>query len=545
MALGVIMVWIWDKSRRERGLLLAAWGVVVVVGIGWLVTIGDYGITWDERVQSIYGELALKYFATGGREGEVNDFLNLRFYGPPFEMLTALAYSVTGWDKFLVRHVFSALAGVAALAGVVMYARLWRLGWLPLLSVLALAMLPRFYGHAPFNSKDIPFAAAFTWGMVAIGWLLTRERPRWRDFLVCGVAVGGALALRMGALLLPAFLVAGGCFRLAQDGRLARGQWRVPGLRRLAVQVVAMGLVAWVVMVLPWPWAHENPIVHPWQAFRLSTGFSSAYMVMFGGSPILSSELPRHYLPWMLGITTPVAHLVLLIGGVVGALVVLRRDWRSRQALLVALTVLWLCFPIGYVMLTRPNIYDGIRHFLFVLPALAVLAGAAGALSAEGLGKRWARWAAVSLTVVALILPVVSLVRLHPYQMTYYNALVGGVRGAWRSYETDYWSSSYKEAMGWINAQAAESEAPLRVLVAANRNNVVTASHFAGAGVELHSFWPGSGEEYPEGFDYYVALNRYNLPGYFAELPVVHTIGREGAVFTLIRRGQRADSQGR
>src|SRR6185436_12983386 len=49
----------------------------------------------------------------------------------------------------------------------------------------------------------------------------------------------------------------------------------------------------------------------------------------------------------------------------------------------------------------------------------------------------------------------------HPYESIYFNRLVAGgmVRGAAR-YETDYWGSSYKEAVEWLVAHHAD---PARV----------------------------------------------------------------------------------
>jgi hypothetical protein len=42
------------------------------------------------------------------------------------------------------------------------------------------------------------------------------------------------------------------------------------------------------------------------------------------------------------------------------------------------------------------------------------------------------------------------MVRLHPYQLVYFNSLVGGPSGAQNRFEMDYWGFSYKEAMQWL-----------------------------------------------------------------------------------------------
>jgi hypothetical protein len=43
------------------------------------------------------------------------------------------------------------------------------------------------------------------------------------------------------------------------------------------------------------------------------------------------------------------------------------------------------------------------------------------------------------------------MIRLHPYEYTYYNSFIGGTGAAFRSYETDYWLTCYKDAVSRLN----------------------------------------------------------------------------------------------
>src|SRR2546430_12034356 len=51
---------------------------------------------------------------------------------------------------------------------------------------------------------------------------------------------------------------------------------------------------------------------------------------------------------------------------------------------------------------------------------------------------------------IYVILVVVQLVRLFPYDYLYFNELVGGIQGANGKYEMDYWAKSLKEAVTWL-----------------------------------------------------------------------------------------------
>ena len=129
---------------------------------------------------------------------------------------------------------------------------------------------------------------------------------------------------------------------------------------------------AWAIMVLPWPWAHEAPLMHPIEAMRVAASFTSSYTVLFEGAGLSSDALPRRYLVQFLLITTPPAVLLLALLGVVSGF----QRWRSKPlaSYPFALTLLWFLVPIGVFTILRPNVYDGIRHFLFVLPPICCVA---------------------------------------------------------------------------------------------------------------------------------------------------------------------------
>jgi hypothetical protein len=452
-----------------------------------LATLGQYGLTWDEPVQSRYGELALHYFATGGQDHSVDRLLNLRWYGAAFEMLPAAVYQFAPQYKYEIRHLFIVLTGFAALVGAGVYAAM--LGAEPMAAQLLLALLPHFYGHAFNNSKDVPFACAIVWTMVAMARLL--ERPSRGRMVLAGLALGAALSVRVGALLFVGIVL---LVILVQR-------------RREAIAPFAGAFaIAWIVMVLGWPSAHASPVMHPVRAFRTALAFEEVYPVRFEGVEVPSDALPRRYLVEMLTLTTPLATMALALAGLVLAL---RR--RTTADLLLAA---WLVVPIVLFAIQRPNTYDGIRHFLFLLPALAILGG------------RMPRW----LVAAACLVPLVAMLRLHPYEMTYYNALTDPSR-----FETDYWASSYREAALWLRAHAPAGRT--RVLVAATRYSEECLRWYLPADRfdVTRMMERGVGGALPAGFDYYVATTRYGLDGNFPESPVVYRIGRGGATFSVIR----------
>src|SRR5690606_1233521 len=56
--------------------------------------------------------------------------------------------------------------------------------------------------HAFFNPKDIPFAAAYVWGLWALLRAVRGDNYCWRSALIFGLLAGACMAVRVGGLLL-------------------------------------------------------------------------------------------------------------------------------------------------------------------------------------------------------------------------------------------------------------------------------------------------------------------------------------------------------
>lgn len=517
---------------------------LLLIGAVLLVfsTYQDFGMTWDEGVQSQYGGLVLDYFASGGEDRSASTFLDLRFYGPLFEAALALLPKDTVSGHVALRHLVTALFGLLGAFAVMQFARrLEGSAWLAPMAGLALLSMPRFWGHLFGNSKDIPFATAFALSMwVLSGWVAHRELP-WRKTLSVAFVFGFTAALRPGGL--PMLLAVAGIAVLAsiareqsrQDGDEGMGLWEA--LVQGALRGGVILCVAWLLMVLAWPWAHEAPIAHPFEAMTQAAAFSQSYPVLFEGAFVPSDTLPLRYLFQFIGITTPLVTLGLAGVGLWAAIDRQRAAPSEAVSMRLLVLELWLFVPLLVYVVLRPNVYDGIRHFLFVLPAIAVLAALGVSWLAERGQTAGAGRAVWALAGLLLLWPVGQSVKLHPYSTSYFNALVGGLAGAEGRYETDYWVSSYKEATEWLNARAEEGGGKrLRVAIAANEWSLPCAQSYASRAVEfVPIFGRAQAKALPVTVDYYLSTYRYGFSQNFADAPVVHTVEREGAVLTLIR----------
>jgi hypothetical protein len=116
--------------------------------------------------------------------------------------------------------------------------------------------------------------------------------------------------------------------------------------------------------------------------------------------------------------------------------------------------------PVLYAVAFHPALYDAVRHFLFIIPLICILAAlGARELFAWCVGCIHNRPMRNAVAVVLCLIVLYSgatqiyvMARLHPYEYIYANSFTGGVRGAFGHYESDYWGTSFKEAAEKLQA---------------------------------------------------------------------------------------------
>lgn len=518
-------------ARRIDALALCVLAVVTAVA---LATFRDYGLGWDDYTHSQYGELLVKLYGSGFADRRALSFVNLYMYGGGYDMLATLAAKVLPFDLFETRRLVGALIGVVGLFVT------WRLGrrlggpFAGLMALVLLAACPLYYGHMFINAKDGPFATYMAIALLGIVRAFD-EYPQASPatLALCGTGVGLAIGARvLGGFavleaLLPLFYIL--AVRSRERGAGAAGA----ELGAYLAPFIPAVILAYLVMGLVWPWAVLSPF-NPFHAVEYFSNFSEKpWRELFAGQINLVPDMPRSYVPTLMALQTPALMLVLGIIGIVVVAATVGRGAKSevslgRRAALCAVVIAAL-LPMLITVAERPAMYNGIRHFVFTFPPLAVLGG----LAAAWIGRRLRKFglaavAASSLTLLAgIAAPAVEMVRLHPYQYTYYNRIIGGVAGARRRYMIDYWGLSMTQASRELRAWlAARDEKP----PAGRHWKVAVCGPHPAVAVALGSGFSAVWD--PNGADFAMMLNEF----YCAKLdaPVVLQIVRDGIVYARI-----------
>ncbi len=434
--------------------------VLAVVSIIAGLTFRDYGLGWDDYTHAEYADLLLKMFSSGFTDTSALSFANLYMYGGGFDMVAALLHKVVPLELFETRRLVGAIVGVIGLGVTWRLARRISGPIAGLAALLLLALCPIFYGHMFMNPKDAPFAVAMVILMLGLVRLAQEyPAPSPHTILIIGLGAGLSIGSRILGGLALLYAVAG--FMPIWIADIREQGLREAGHRLGHVLYVLLPaiLLGYLVMGLIWPWS----IIEPANPFRALTYFShffeKPWKELFDGAIVSVPDMPWSYLPTLFALQLPEVMLALLGAGVIGTLVSLTRgNVDAKRKTILSMLTLAAMLPLIIAMVKRPALYNGIRHFIFVIPPMAVLGGVAFAAIFNRLRERgWkAQAALVTVFILGLVLPLNEMIRLHPYQYTHFNQIAGTVRGADNRYMLDYWGLALKQASEGLRQEIVE-----------------------------------------------------------------------------------------
>jgi hypothetical protein len=451
-------------SRRSVARTCDDLAIIVLAAVGLVasLTFRDYGLGWDDYTHAEYADLLLRMYGSGFKDTGALSFANLYMYGGGFDMTAALLHKVIPLELFETRRLLGAVVGIVGLTVT------WRLGrrvggpLAGLAALLLLALCPTFYGHMFMNPKDAPFAVAMV--ILMLGLVRLAEEypsPSPRTILIVGLGAGLSIGSRILGGLALIYAIVGFVPLLLEEIRAHGGREAIRRFMRV-VYVLLPGLIlGYLVMGLIWPWS----IIEPGNPLQAATYFSQFFekpwKEMFDGALVSVPDMPWSYLPTLFALQLPEVLLGLSIAAVVGTVVALSRAGVSgrRKTILLMLT-LAAVLPIAVAMVKRPALYNGIRHFIFVIPPMTVLAGTAFAWGMNWLKQNHRSWqpAALAAFSFGLLLPLGEMIRLHPYQYTHFNHIAGTVRAADDLYMLDYWGLAFKQASDGLRDELTERQ---------------------------------------------------------------------------------------
>lgn len=535
--------------------------IIILLTINLIIgifTFRDYGYSWDEPLFYDYAD-ALQYaYAPQNWFAENFDLQNTfgssasdhANRGPAYIIIV---YPIVSFLKLFLDNAsaWHLINFLTFQLGIYLFYR-FALKWMSQLGAVSATLLfcyqPVFWGHSFINPKDIPFLVFFI-GAMCFGFEMVDEmlkRPSgfntttngyklnlrgglFIKTLLASFFMGIATSIRvLGPLaavltVLYAFVV---CHSERSEESLRLSQRPFASAQGDIIKFIKLfaiyAFVSLLIAFITWPYLWINPLQTFIQVFAFMSDNPTQLNVLFMGNNYQAGEVPLRYLPLLLGYTQSEPVWILFVLGLLFAF------WKSNHQKRISLFIilLWFLIPLAYVLLRRPSMYDGYRHFLFILPPIFIFTGFAFEKLFELIKNSYLQILSITLILSFGILPIIQL---HPYQYAYYNSYIGGVGGAFRNYETEYWLTCYREAVLELNQITNE---PINLFV---RREPYIAAYYANDNITIRDF--RTEQKQMQTGDYYLVNTRSNEDlRFMRDVPALITIERQGATFCVIKQ---------
>lgn len=406
--------------------------------VALVATCSDIGWTWDEVYYFLSSELQIEWSRTllsALRAGNLSQVLSRETldaywlwdithnpHPPLYKILSSVSLVLFKniLDDFTAYRLSTML--LAGLLTVFLFCTVEkRYGLVPALyGALSLLGMPLFFGHAHFAATEIPLATFWFCSY----WAFWRGLDKISGSVLLGIFLGCALATKFTAVLIPcAFIL-----------------WSILYREKRALRnLLAMALSPCIAVALNPGWWYQ-PVHKIWDFILMSTSRQDTIPIstFFLGKTYVFSP-PWYYAPVMTGVTIP---LTILLTILLGTMLLAKQKFRNSYDNLFLLNI-----PLIYAVVMLPNapVHDGIRQFFSLLPFLAYLAGMGffylGELIKNLQVKAYLKNSFIALCFLSFIMPAgYQIKQYHPYELSYYNELIGGLRGAYeKGMEVTYW----------------------------------------------------------------------------------------------------------
>ena len=439
--------------------------LILCLAIG-VFTVKDYGESWDESLIFGYADYSIQAYQHILHPQDLQPFVrDLDYYGPAYFVLADISSG-------LIEKLVPSLSFIAAwhfvyfctfLVGVLvlyLFSKRWMSNWAAFGVALLFATQPLMWGHSFINPKDTPFMVFFLTS-VYLGFQMVdaaASDSNWKWLIPAGIILGLTISMRVIGPLAGALV-------------LLYAVLKSP--RKIITTFPYYFSIAGAITYLTWPYLWKAPISNFFESLKIMSRFPYDGQVLFMGKLYSANQLPRAYFPTLLGLQlTEPALILIVIGSALSLWFFIKGKNRDLELLFVG----WFLAPAAWIVLSRGALYDNARQLLFLWPPLFILAG----MGIDRLMTVFKLPVLNAVLLIAVALPgIYACIQLHPYEYIYYNSLIGGVRGANRKFELDYWNTSIKESMQYINENAVQGST---VMIIGNKQ---AALEYAKPGLSL------------------------------------------------------------
>jgi hypothetical protein len=516
-----------------------------LVALLGLLNIPNIGISWDEPGQRLSAGLSVIKVVNKIDPGLVpsgySEFSlqaedlskNAPFdHGVAFDAPILALETIFGIDStrgiYLLHHVVNWLGYLVGLAAMyLLIFQVYKRRSLALLGASIFVLSPRILAEGFYNSKDLTFLS-FLLLSCFFTLKIWEGNNRSKFAILAGLVGGYATDIRiLGLVQVP---IVAFVFILIY---LIKIETFKSALRQFLLFLMSFSVT--VYLFFPYLW--ENPIGNLIRVFRSMSKYNWDGFVLYSGERIQAQDLPWHYIPVWISITTPILYIILFAIGVMTLSVMLVRRIRMNEIDVFAINQIFILSmffaPLIIVIGLNSTLYDGWRHMYFIYPFLIAI-GIHGYTFLESKLRNRAVLLRVAV-VLSLTSTLVWVVANNPQQNLYFNKLAG--ENIAQDWEMDYWGLSNESALRYIlekdsrekitvqevsftplevSSKMLNSEEQARLIF--ERNATPSAEYL------VNNFRSGNQQDIPAVWPGYESVKKYEVDG-FTYLEVLKKAG--------------------
>lgn len=535
---------------KEQSMKRLFWILSICILVIMPLLSHSYGQTGDEWLQLEYGRDIWNYFFKGDKlatdySQKSLQYQGQEYYGGLFDYAMELLHrALPSVPLLLLRHFCNALCGAVLMIFTGLLARRLSNSWLTgALALLFIFFSPRIFGESMNNPKDIPFACGFIVAVYSFIALL-QKLPALSVKHLVGLAIGFGVAFGVrsaGGLLLIAYLMAAaGLYLLVYKERRKELLADRKKLTRFTALVILALLAGYAIGLAAWPWGLQDPISRPIESLKAMTNREIVLRVFFEGEYYANNRLPSYYeLKWI-----AMSNPLVVVAGMVLFIFLVGIIRRQYNFFVYGFVLFGAFFPPLYMIYKHSSVHDTWRHLFFVYPFFVIAAAIAWTALGTLIRNGKYRYLGVAVALAGLLPAVIWTVRSHPNQTVYFNELVGGVKGAYGQYETDYYQNSGLQAAQWV-IRNAKAEPGRKVIVLSNLSGI--GYYFEKDTARISANYGRYGERSTKDWDYFITYSRF-VPGevlWNGQWPpsdAIHIVAADGVPLSVVLKRKSKES---
>lgn len=413
----------------------------------------DYGLSTDEPTERYTGFVNLKYiisklFGSESLTGKLARYPDLESYNDneygmiiqmPVVLLEYLTkFSLDSRTVYKIRHLWVFLNFYTATFCFFLLIKKRFENWLlAIIGSIFLILSPRIFADAFYNIKDLMF---FAWFIISLFFCFQFfTSPTLLNSLFLSIVISISANIRVIGFIILIFSILYIIFMFIRK-EISKSRL----LELMGIQI----FVSCFLWVLFMPMAWTNPIGFLKSLLLQVSHFYNIVDELYLGKMVASNNLPWHYIFVWLGVTTPLFYIFLFLIGIISSILsVIKENDNFSNRFFDFSVLLSFLLPVVIIIVLHSNLYNGWRHVYFIYGPFLYIA-IFGLASIIKIGNKMLNWIMVISTVVSCFLTTSWMIRNHPYEMMYFNALVRD--NAANLFSKDYWYLSELDCLQFI-----------------------------------------------------------------------------------------------